>query len=303
MTMNKNHCTRREFLKAAGLGVAAVGVSSCASTPGAPPETRPFTFAQICDPQLGMGGYEHDLKTFQQAIVQINSLKTDFAVICGDLVDRADERSFADFNRVKAAFEIPCYCVPGNHDVGNEPTPESLRVYRKAVGRDYYSFEHKGYVFVCVNTQLWKAPVNGESDKHDSWLDATLETAARRNAQIFVVGHHPLFLKKPDEPEAYFNLPLAKRRNLLSLFEKQGVVAVLNGHTHRLLINEYQGIQLVNGETTCKNFDKRPFGFRLWHVMDPRPFKHDFVPLEGFQEVEKDHRTSRMHATGGRGRF
>ena len=133
-----------------------------------------------------------------------------------------------------------------------------------------------------VNTQLWKAPVKDESEAHDSWLEATLETTANERARIFVVGHYPLFLKKPDEEEAYFNLPVAKRKELLSLFEKGGVVAVLGGHTHKLLINAYKHIQLVNAETTSKNFDTRPLGFRLWHVGDARPFKHDFVPLEGF---------------------
>jgi len=78
------------------------------------------------------------------------------------------------------------------------------------------------------------------------------------------------------------NLPPAKRTELLDLFERRGVVAVLGGHAHRLIINDHKGIQLVNGETTSKNFDKRPLGFRLWHVADPRPFRHESVSLEGF---------------------
>ncbi len=108
-----------------------------------------------------------------------------------------------------------------------------------------------------------------------------ITTVICAKARTFVVGHIPLFLKKPDEAEEYMNLPLAKRKELLSLFEKRGVVAVLGGHTHRLLINEHERIQFVNGETTSKNFDKRPFGFRVWHVIDPRPFKHVFVSLDG----------------------
>ena len=64
---------------------------------------------------------------------------------------------------------------------------------------------------MIVNTQLWKAPVEDESKKHDSWLEATLETAANKGSRIFVVGHYPLFLKKADEAETYMNLPLVKR--------------------------------------------------------------------------------------------
>jgi len=282
MDMNETDSTRREFLKAISLGMAAIGTPSCVSIPWKLQEKQTFTFAQICDTQLGMGGYEHDIKTFKTAVSQINALNPDFVVICGDLVHNPNDKSFADFNKIKAELTVPCYCVSGNHDVGNEPTQESLQYYRRIMGDDYYSFEHKGYLFAVVNTQLWKAPVEGESEKHDAWLEDTLETAANKSTPVFIIGHYPLFLKQPNEAEEYMNLPLAKRKELLDLFEKSGVVAVLGGHTHRLLINEHKGIQLVNGETTSKNFDKRPFGFRLWHVEDERPFKHEFVPLVGF---------------------
>lgn len=277
--MDKNEYTRRDVIKGMSLVTAALSMPGCRFAAEKTGE-KPFKFVHLCDPQLGFGGYEHDVKTFKQAVKQVNAMKPDFVVICGDLVDIPDERSFADFITIKAEFTVPCYCAPGNHDAGSKPTQKSLQYYRKVVGKDYYSFEHEGCVFVIVNTELWKNPLEHESKKQDSWLETTLETAAKKGSRVFVIGHHPLFLKKADENELYYNLPVAKRRELLTLFEKQGVVAVLGGHTHKLLVNEYKGIQLVNGETTSKNFDKRPFGFRLWHIGDTRPFMHDFVPLE-----------------------
>lgn len=95
-----------------------------------------FSFVQMCDTQLGMGGYEHDVKTFGLAVDQINQMKPDFVVICGDLVQKANEQSWIDFHRIKAGFKIPCYCAAGNHDVENVPTAESLRRYREKVGKD-----------------------------------------------------------------------------------------------------------------------------------------------------------------------
>ena len=77
--------------------------------------------------------------------------------------------------------------------------------------------------------------------------------------------------------------PVAKRTELLNLYERCGVVAVLGGHVHRLMINDYKGIQLVNGETTSKNFDKRPMGFRFWHITESRPFRHEFINLSDVQ--------------------
>jgi 3',5'-cyclic AMP phosphodiesterase CpdA len=73
-----------------------------------------------------------------------------------ETVRRAEKESFADFNRIKAGFKVPCYAAPGNHDVGGPPTAKTLQFYRGNVGKDYYSFTHEGYTFVIVNTQLWK---------------------------------------------------------------------------------------------------------------------------------------------------
>jgi len=242
--------------------------------------TEAFTFVQVCDPQLGWGaGYQNDVNSFKQAVRCINSLNPDLVVICGDLVDNFNDSSIADFLQIRSGLTMPSYCAPGNHDVGNSPTLSRLERYRQAIGNDYFSFEHKGYTFVITNTSLWKAPLAGESEKQDTWLKQTLEAARDKNSPVFVVQHYPLYLKSPDEAEEYYNLPSAKRSELLALFENCGVVAVLGGHRHELIINDYKGIQLVNGEATSRNTDGRPLGFRLWHVDSPTSIRHEFVPL------------------------
>lgn len=250
-------------------------------------QQEPFSFVQMCDTQLGMGGYEHDVMTFKLAVKQINSIKPDFVVICGDLVQKANDKSFADFKAIKAGFVIPCHCAAGNHDVGNKPTPESLKRYRETIGKDYYSFENKGYTFIVANTQLWKAPLAGESEKHDAWFKKTLQAAKAKNSPAVIVVHYPLFVKEPNEKDNYYNIPQPKRQEILDLCVKNGVVAFLAGHTHKQISNEYKGIQMVNGETTSKNFDGRPMGFRLWNVDDEQGMRHQFVKLEGMPEKEK----------------
>jgi 3',5'-cyclic AMP phosphodiesterase CpdA len=242
---------------------------------------KPFDFVQMCDPQVGFTEYAEDLGRFEAAVKQVNALGPDLVVICGDLVNAPNEKSFADFGAAKRQFRIPCYAAPGNHDVGSPSTPESLERYRRSVGKDYYSVERKGCRFVVANSQLWKTPLAGETEKQDSWLAKTLENATKRQQRVFVVMHHPLFLKRPDELEEYFNLRPEKRKQLLSLFERSGVVAVLAGHTHTTTLQEYHGIQLVTSETTSRNFDKRPYGFRIWHVEAQGPCRNEFVPLAG----------------------
>jgi 3',5'-cyclic AMP phosphodiesterase CpdA len=235
----------------------------------------------MCDPQIGFADYAADLGRFDEAVKQINALRPDLVVICGDLVNSPDEKSYTDISAAKSRLAVPCYGVPGNHDVGNNPTHESLERYRRLAGKDYYSVEHKGCRFVMVNSQLWKTPVAGETEKQDAWLISILESASKKRQRVFLVMHHPLFTKEAEEPENYFNLPPGKRKELLSLFERCGVMAVLAGHTHTTAITEYRGIQFATSETTSKNFDQRPYGFRIWHVAPQRPYRTEFVPLPG----------------------
>lgn len=255
---------------------AALLLSGCAHL-----AQRQWSFVQMCDPQLGFNHYEEDKARFRQAVRQINRLHPDFVVVCGDLVNGASKQSYADFNQIKSGFAMPCYCAPGNHDVGNTPTLATLQRYRQLEGRDYFAVDHKDCTFVVLNSQLWKAPVPGETEKQDQWLATTLREASRHHHPVFVVEHYPIFEERPDEAETYYDLPPAKRQELLELFRTNGVVAVLAGHTHKTLLKEFQGIQMVASQTTSRNFDKQPPGFRVWHIGTQRPYANEFVPLKG----------------------
>ncbi|MFO7823431.1 MAG: metallophosphoesterase [Cyclobacterium sp.] len=241
------------------------------------PET--FSFVQLCDTQLGMGGYEHDIQTFKQAVRQINKLETDFVVICGDLVHDASDSSYTDFKNILNGLDVTSHLVSGNHDVANIPTDTTLDYYRKTIGEDYYHFEHKNHSFVVTNTQLWKVEVANESEKHHAWFEETLKKQGERQHPVFVLGHYPLYTELPDEEDHYYNLPLPARKRILELFIENNVVAYLSGHTHKLTMNNYEHIQLVSGETTSKNFDDRPLGFRVWQVSTDS-ITNKFVPLE-----------------------
>jgi 3',5'-cyclic AMP phosphodiesterase CpdA len=239
----------------------------------------PLTIVQMCDPQFGMTDYAADAARFDKAVTQINALGPDFVLICGDLVESPRRKTFADFCAAKAGFHMPCYCAPGNHDLGEVPTTQSLALYRDAVGKDYFSVEQGDFVFVFVNTQLWKAQVPGESEKHDEWFRQTLEAAAAKGRRPFVIGHIPVFSESPEEADGHDNLPIQKRREVLELCRRYGVQAYLAGHSHRARTADYFGMQVVQSETTSLNVDFHPYGFRLWHLGASRPYPHEFVRL------------------------
>ncbi len=225
---------------------------------------KKVSFVQMCDTQLGFGGYEDDRNRFEQAVEKINSLKPDFVLICGDLVDRANEKSFNDFLEIKNKLNVPCLLAPGNHDVGNNPNTKSLEFYREKIGADYFVKEFENYALVIANSQLWKKEVENESEKHNDWFFETINDLNSKNKNIFVVMHFPFFIENVKEEENYYNFPKAKRFEILEFLSENETKAVFSGHAHKTFFNEYKNIKLASTETTSKNFDKRPFGFRLW---------------------------------------
>ncbi len=229
-------------------------------------EQDPFTFVQLCDTQLGFGGYEHDMQSFNIAVNQINALNPDFGIICGDLVNDRNDSSFTDFKEIRQRFNMPCYSAPGNYDVGNVPNNTTLDYYRRTIGEDYYKFQNKGYSFLVVNTQLWKVDLKNEYEKHDNWFRETLKDNGKNENPVLVIGHYPLYVESIEEEETYHNLPLIKRKEVMELFKQNNVVAFITGHTHKTIINNYENIQLVSGGATSKNIDGSPLGFRTWEV-------------------------------------
>src|SRR5215471_11344776 len=121
------------------------------------------TFIQMSDPQFGMftkdQDFAHETLNFDFAIATANRLQPAFVVVTGDLINKGgDATQAAEYKRIAAKLKpgIRLYSVPGNHDVGNEPTPESLALYRERFGRDYYTFRVGDIAGFVLNSNLEK---------------------------------------------------------------------------------------------------------------------------------------------------
>ena len=133
---------------------------------------------------------------------------------------------------------------------------------------------------LIVNTQLWKAPVPGESEKHDAWFAETLKTAQADATPALIVSHYPPFLKELEEEEGYYNLPLETRKRVVGLAESHGAKAWLAGHVHKNLETAHGKMPIIASATTSKNFDGAPYGFRVWTVDDTGTLSHRYEALD-----------------------
>ena len=218
--------------------------------------SKPFFFMQLADSQLGMAetfptqppGWDREEAMLRRAIADINRLRPAFAIVCGDLVNDypGQDGSESDL-RARQTFDfqlacemvdptIPLVCVCGNHDVGNRPTAESIALYKRVFGDDYFAFTIHGVRCIVLNSQLFKDASGAEKQAAEQWRWlrdelAKKDTAAARHVLCFC--HVPPFINAPDEPSAYFNLDVAVRDELLSLLASHGVIGCFCGHYHR----------------------------------------------------------------------
>jgi hypothetical protein len=199
------------------------------------------SFIQMSDPQFGMfakdAEFVHETANFEFAIATANRLQPAFVIVTGDLTNKAGELpQIAEYKRIAAKLnpKIKLYSLPGNHDVGNEPTPETLARYRERYGPDYYSFRVGDIAGIVLNSNLEKGAekVPQEAAKMEAWLRAELTKAKQEGKRPIVFQHIPFFLKTPDEADQYFNIPKETRLRYLKLLHEYGVREVFAGHLH-----------------------------------------------------------------------
>ncbi|HVW11486.1 MAG TPA: metallophosphoesterase [Bryobacteraceae bacterium] len=239
----------------------------------------PMYFVQASDPQFGMfadnRNFVQETANWTFAIANINRLHPAFVVVTGDLVNKGgDPAQIAEYKRINAMLDpsIHLYSVPGNHDVGNDPTPESLAEYRKNIGPDYYSFREGPVYGIVLDSSLLKAPakVMDEAAKQEKWLAAELEKAKGSGATPVVFLHIPLFLEKPDEPEQYFNQPVETRKRILELLHRYGVQYVFAGHLHKNSFGKDGDLEMITTNAAGKSLGAEGSGFRIGEISDGR---------------------------------
>jgi serine/threonine-protein phosphatase CPPED1 len=236
------------------------------------------TFIQMSDPQFGMytkdADFLHETANFEFAIAAANRLKPDFVVVTGDLINKSgDAAQAAEYHRIASRLDskIKLFSVPGNHDVGNEPTAESLAQYRERFGPDYYTFRVGDVAGIVLNSNLEKGAekVPGEAAKMEAWFHDELERVKLSGAgHMFVFQHIPFFLKDPDEADQYFNIPKSVRERYLRLLHEYGVQHVFAGHYHRNELGRDGDLEMVTTGPVGMPLEGAKSGLRVVTVKD-----------------------------------
>ena len=205
-----------------------------------------FRLIQISDPHLTQ---RHAALTenFHRLSDHIAAKKPDLVIDSGDMAFDAPTRprdlEFA--KSLHAALPVECRYLPGNHDVGDNPTAigpkpshpvndERLEAYHAVFGEDRWRFEAAGWCFIGLNSLVMNTGLAREAEQFD-WLASQLATLKGLPLALFL--HKPLYLNAPDDPEiessAIRYVPMPARRRLVEMLAAVDCRLVASGHVHQ----------------------------------------------------------------------
>ncbi len=274
---------------AKALGLIAKAPAAGKTVANAGDTSKPWFFIVAADPQLS--GKKIDEDNWAAGIKHVNRLRPDFLAVCGDLIAGANHSGWRvtpkvmardtalaeTYRKIVAGLDkgIALHNVAGNHDVGQNPSPATIAWYTKYFGKPWYSFAHKGSLFIVLESNLLRDPSAGPdlAAKQLAWLKTTFAEAKAKNyAHKVVFMHHPLYDRKADEKDSYGNIPAKRRKELLKMFHDADVEAVFVGHRHRNGYVKDGDMELITTTSAALGASKsaNPHGVRIVAVYPDR---------------------------------
>ena len=191
-----------------------------------------------------------------------------------------DQKQIDEFKRVCKLIKksIPVYVLPGNHDLSQQCTDESVSDYMDEYGYDCFSFQVNNSCFIGLNTPVIFANREEKEKSQLIWLEKILENSQKCNHRI-LFGHYPFFVKESNEANRYENIPLEKRKTYLDLMSKYRVSNMFAGHLHYNAMSSYEDFNITITNSICTPLGKDRIGIRIIKVY-PDKVVHDYYDLE-----------------------
>jgi 3',5'-cyclic AMP phosphodiesterase CpdA len=184
---------------------------------------------------------------FHRLSEYIDATRPDLLINSGDVAfDGPSSPKDLDFARsLHDALPVACRYLPGNHDIGDNPTeigPElkqrvsekDRQAYLSVFGDDRWRFEAAGWCFIGLNTLVMNSGLGSEAEQFD-WLVAELAGAKGKPVALFL--HKPLYLNAPDDPEleatSFRYVPQPARARLIEMLRTADLRLVASGHVHQ----------------------------------------------------------------------
>lgn len=206
--------------------------------------TSKFSFAYLTDIHLNNGD-NNCFEGFEKAVANAKSKGADFILTGGDNVDidgLGDDAETANelYERYAQTLDnsgIPFYLTLGNHDrfwgTSEDEPLYNEGLFEKYLGKSYYSFNHKGWHFIVLNSAQICDGNYCVGDEQKQWLAADL-ASVDAGIPIIVSAHvpflsvyYPVLHGKYTAKDTFSNF-----KEIWDMFEGKNLKLVLQGHMH-----------------------------------------------------------------------
>jgi 3',5'-cyclic AMP phosphodiesterase CpdA len=184
---------------------------------------------------------------FDRVREHIDAKRPDLVINSGDVgFDGPTSRADLEFAKtLHDALPVPCRYLPGNHDIGDNPTKvgplpsqpateENRQTFLAVFGEDRWCFDAAGWRFIGLNSLIMNTGLACETGQFD-WLALQLSSANGKPVALFL--HKPLYLHTPDDPELVATsiryVPMPARTRLVELLRTVDLRLVASGHVHQ----------------------------------------------------------------------
>ncbi len=205
-----------------------------------------FRLTQITDTHLG-ARFPELVENFHRVSQHIDDNRPDLVINSGDAAfDGPDHPDDLDFARAQHdALPVDCRYLPGNHDIGDNPTltgtpPEQLaseanrQNFVTVFGEDRWQFDAAGWCFIGLNSLVMNTALPCEAEQRE-WLAEQLSAAQGKPLALFI--HKPLYRNAPTDPElaatSFRYVPMPARRGLVDMLDGVNLRLVACGHVHQ----------------------------------------------------------------------
>src|ERR1700722_13758837 len=217
-----------------------------------------FRLTQISDTHLARR-LTRLTDNFDRVRDYIDAKRPDLVINTGDLAfDGPTSRDDLEFTRdLHAGLPVACRYLPGNHDIGDNPTkvgpvpphPASeadRERFLAVIGEDRWRFEAAGRCFIGLNTLIMNTGLASEAEQFDC-LASELAKVNGRPVALFL--HKPLYLNAPGDPElaasAIRYVPMPARTQLVEMLRTVDLRLVASGNVHQRRDFTYSHIRHV----------------------------------------------------------
>ena len=200
----------------------------------------------------------HTEEQLKRGIAEIASINPDAVIFNGDLTNEGSDVEIKNIKEIVSVIDYPLFMLPGNHE--NTWSQSAGATYVNVFGTDRFSgvVGEDSIIIIGTNCGPYMKMGDGHVKQEDlHWMSATIDSLleAHPTGNVLSFNHYAL---NPDL-DNYFDY--------ISRLKKYPVLAHVNGHYHRYMLDKVEGgNDLHNITLTSLDRGKGNYGYSIIEI-------------------------------------